>query len=92
MPENQTDLPLDALSHSGSPPAPELRDEIAAAFGLPLGERVHVSFRDSQIDAIAGKLELVVAPAYPWNPREPLALRVAGFTFSSRDIERWTRV
>jgi hypothetical protein len=44
---------------------PELRDEIARAWGLPLGQRVEVCFRGSQRAAIAGKLELLTTPDYP---------------------------
>jgi hypothetical protein len=71
---------------------PDLRDEIAAAWGLPLGEQVEISFRGGELDAIAGVLDIAAAPAFPWNPREPLQLRIAGFTFTSREIARWTRL
>lgn len=92
MPEHQSSLPLDD-SHAPAPVAPlELRDEIAQAWNLPLGQRVEISFRDGQLDAIRGSLELAAPPAYPWNPREPLALRIAGFTFNSRAIAHWTRL
>lgn len=92
MPEHQTSLPLDA-PHSPAPAAPpELRDEIARAWSLPLGERVEISLRDGQLDTIRGVLELAAAPGYPWNPREPLPLRIAGFAFSSREIVRWTKL
>ena len=94
MPEHQTTLRLEAaLAHAPEPAAPpELRDEIAATWGLPLGERVEVSFHGGQLDAISGVLDIAAAPAFPWNPREPLRLRIAGFTFSSREIARWTRL
>lgn len=92
MPEHQSDLPLDTpLSREPAAP-PQLRDEIARAWGLPLGERVEISFRDGQLDTLAGQLELAAAPDFPWNPREPLTLRIAGFTFSTRDIERWSKL
>lgn len=92
MSEHQTNLPLDAPLNPAPAAPPELRDEIARAWGLPLGERVEISFRGGQLDAITGRLELVSAPDFPWNPRQPLALRIAGFTFSSRDIARWTKI
>lgn len=98
MPEDQPSLPFDAQTFlpfdtpasdvAGGPP--ELRDEVAAMWGLPLGERVEVTLRGAQVDALRGVLELATAPSYPWNPREPLQLRIAGFPFSSRAIERWT--
>ena len=91
MTEHQTSLPLEAGYHP-TPAVPDLRDEIARAWGLPLGERVEIGFRDGAVTAIVGVLELAAAPGYPWNPRQPLQLRVAGFGFSSREIERWTRL
>jgi hypothetical protein len=30
------------------------------------------------------------APDYPWDGRQVLQLAVAGFAFSSREMERWT--
>ena len=69
---------------------PHLRDEIARVWGLPLGERVEVAFRPAfPVPAVAGRLELHSDPAYPWDPRQPLGLRIAGCDFTSRDIERW---
>ena len=92
MPEHQANLPLDA-SHAPEPAAvPELLDEVARLWSLPLGERVEVVFKDGQLDSITGVLELVTAPAYPWNPRETLVLRIAGFTFSSRAIAHWMKI
>lgn len=71
---------------------PHLRDEIARVWGLPLGERVEITFRPAfSVPAITGRLELRASPArYPWDPHEPLSLRVAGCDFTTRDIERWT--
>jgi hypothetical protein len=92
MSEHQTSLPLD-MDYSTAPAVvPELRDEIARAWGLPLGERAEICFRGSQRAAITGILELLSSPDCPWNPRQPLQLRIAGFIFSSREIERWTRL
>ena len=89
MVEHQTNLRLDV----GYEPAPavvsELRDEIAAAWGLPLGERVEVSLRNERC-ALRGVLELRRAPDYPWDGRQALQLAVAGFVFSSREMECWT--
>lgn len=92
MPEHQVDLPFDAAFNL-EPAAPsELRDEIARAWSLPISERVEVFFRDGQVDTLTGVLELAASPDFPWNPRQPLQLRIAGFAFSSRDIEHWTKV
>jgi len=89
MAEHQTDLRLDV----GYEPAPEvgseLRDGIAAAWGLPLGQRVEVSLQNERC-TLRGILELQSAPDYPWDGRQALKLAVAGFVFSSREMERWT--
>jgi hypothetical protein len=91
MPERQINLGLDAPYTTTPVVVPELRDEIAQAWGLPLGERIQVRLRDSQCDTLTGTLELATAPDFPWNPREPLQLRIASFPFSSRVIESWSR-
>lgn len=89
MAEHQTNLRLDV----GYEPAPAvesgLRDEIAAAWGLPLGQCVEVSLRNEPC-VLRGVLVLQRAPDYPWDGRQALQLAVAGFVFSSREIERWT--
>ena len=90
MSEHQISLGLDDVYHPAPAAPPELREEIAQAWGLPLGSRVEVCFRDSQRSAMTGTLELLTAPDYPWNPRQTLQLRIAGFVFSSREIDRWT--
>ena len=69
---------------------PSVRDEIAAVWGLPLGERVEMALAGEQVDGVTGRLELSETPDLPWNPRQPLRLRVAGVEFSSRAIERWS--
>lgn len=92
MPEQQISLGFD-LPHNPAPAVvPELRDEIAEAWGLPLGERIEVCFLGSQRATITGTLELLSTPDYPWNPHQPLKLHIAGLIFSSREIERWTRL
>lgn len=92
MPEQQFNLGLDTPHPTEPAVVAELRNEIAQAWGLPLGERVEVCFRGSQRAAITGILELISTPAFPWNPREVLQLRIAGFIFMSREIDRWTRL
>lgn len=92
MPEQQISLGLDVTHTTAPAVVPELRDEIARAWALPIGERTEVCFRGSQRSAITGILELITTPDFPWNPRQPLKLRIAGFIFSSRDIESWTRL
>ena len=94
MPEEQTSFSLE-IAYSPAPATPpELRDEIAQLWALPLGQRVEVCLRGhgATPSAATGKLELRSAPDYPWNPKQPLHLGVAGLEFSSRDIERWTKI
>jgi hypothetical protein len=89
MAEHQSDLRLDVGYEPAPAAGPELRDEIAAAWGLPLGQRVEVSLRGERC-LLRGVLELRQAPDYPWDGRQALQLAVAGFVFSSRQMERWT--
>ena len=90
MDEYQINLNFDAPFSVEPPATAELRDEIAVAFGLPLGRRVEVCFRGSQRAAVTGTLELLSTPDFPWEPHQVLRLHIAGFEFSSREIERWT--
>lgn len=90
MSEQQISLDLDVGYQPAPAVVPELRDEIAATWGLPLGQRVEICFRGGERSAVTGTLELLRAPAYPWEPRDALQLRIAGLIFSSREIERWT--
>ncbi len=92
MSEHQIDLGFE-VTHSTAPlVVPELRDEIALVWGLPLGERVEVCFRGSQRASITGILELVSTPDFPWDRHQELKLRIAGYNFKSREMERWTRI
>ncbi len=90
MEEHQFNLDFDAPYSPAPPVTSELRDEIALAFGLPLGRRVEVCFRGSQRAAVTGILELLSTPDFPWNPQQRLRLHISGLEFSSREIERWT--
>jgi hypothetical protein len=92
MSERQDEFGFDTPYMPAPAALPELRDEIARTWGLPLGERVEVSFRGGERAVIAGVLELADAPAYPWDNHESLKLRIAGLPFSSREIERWIRL
>lgn len=92
MAEHQTDLPLDVAYSTEPSLIPELRDEIARAWRLPLGQRVEVCFLGSQRAAVTGILELVSTPEFPWDPRQPLRLRIAGLVFGTGEIDRWTVV
>jgi hypothetical protein len=92
MSEHQICLDLDVGYQSAPVVVPALRDEIAVAWGLPIGQRVEVCFRGGERSAVTGTLELVRAPNYPWDPRQALHLRIAGLIFSSREIERWIEI
>jgi hypothetical protein len=50
---------------------------------------VEVSVKNARC-TLRGVLELRRAPDYPWDGRQALQLAVAGFVFSSREMERWT--
>lgn len=84
-----------ALAFDSSPqlvpgPIPHLRHELARVWSLPLGERVEIAFRPAfPLASIVGVLELRASPDTPWNPRQALALRIAGQDFTSRDIDHW---
>ena len=89
--EHQISLGLDVGYNTEPAGVPALRDEIAAAWSLPLGQRVEVCFRGER-SAVTGILELLRTPEYPWDPHQPLQLGISGLVFSSREIERWTKI
>ena len=88
--EQQISLGLDAGYTTAPAVVPQLLDEIATAWRLPLGQRVEVCLRGGQRSAVTGILELLRAPDYPWYPQQPLKLAISGLIFSSREIDRWT--
>ncbi len=92
MPEHQSSLRLDTGYEPAPAVVPEIKDEIAAVWGLPLGQRVEIGLRGADCSALNGVLELAKAPDYPWDPRQPLKLCVRGFLFSSREIEHWSKL
>lgn len=73
-------------------PLDAMFQEIAAGWGLPIGQRVRLSLRDPALPELSGQLELVAAPDLPLNPREALRLRVSGVAFSSAEIAAWVLV
>jgi hypothetical protein len=81
MGDQQTSLGLDAGYDPAPAAVPEIRDEIAAAWSLPLGQRVEICFRGAERSSINGILELLRAPDYPWDRHQSLKLRIAGFIF-----------
>ena len=67
----------------------DIRDEIAQVWGLPLGQGMALSILGQERIELRGRLELVVAPGYPWDQGEPLRLKIAGVFFSSTEIGHW---
>jgi hypothetical protein len=63
--EQQLSLALDTAFNTPLAVGLELRDEIATAWSLPLGQRVEVCFNGGARAALAGILELLRAPDYP---------------------------
>ena len=92
MSEQRISLELEVGYQTAPTVVPALRDEIATTWGLPLGQRVEICFRGGERSAITGVLELLRAPDYPWERRHALQLGIAGLIFSSREIERWTKI
>ena len=91
MTEDQTSFSFN-LPISTEPAVPnDILTEIAEAWSLPLGAQVEVFLQSGDVESLAGKLELVSVPSFPWDSRKPLTLKVTGFIFSSRDIEHWVR-
>ncbi|HEY9248426.1 MAG TPA: hypothetical protein VIO38_04815 [Rariglobus sp.] len=89
MTDDQLPLAFDSSPVLQPGPVPHLRDEIARLWGLPLGEQVELFLLRGPCDSLRGRLDLVASPDLPLNPRHPLALSIAGVTFSSRDIDHW---
>jgi hypothetical protein len=87
MAEHQDQFSFDGTLGSAPVVPADLRDEIAQVWGLPLGQRVEVSLQNR--DTIAGALELISTPSYPWDPHQPLRLRIKGFAFTTKEIEHW---
>ncbi len=63
--------------------------DIGREWGLPVGERVRVSFRHGEnFPELLGRLEVAVAPELPFNRHRPLLLRVNGYEFAHTAITR----
>ena len=67
-----------------------LFSDIARAWSLPIGKKVCVHLKDGEsLPVLDGRLELASAPDIPFNPRQPLSLRIRGYVFSSQAITGW---
>ena len=80
--EQQISLELDAGYTTAPPVVLELRDEIAAAWSLPVGQRVEVCFRGGERSAVAGTTNIATR-IWPLPPatREPVLAAVSGESF-----------
>jgi hypothetical protein len=80
------DVPQLGLPQSDDP----LVSDIAKAWSLPVGKKVRVHLKDNEnLPVLDGRLELESAPDVPFDPRQPLSLRIRGYVFSSRAIAGW---
>ncbi len=89
MPDGELPLAFESSPFLQPGPVPHLRDEIARAWGLPLGEQVEIALLRGPCDSLRGRLHLVASPDLPWDRHQSLALSIAGVPFSSRDIDHW---
>jgi hypothetical protein len=76
----------DAKSQS----VPTLDDEIAAAWRVPMGRRARIVLREHDVPVVEGVLEAAEGPAFPFDGRRLLPLRVGRVEFTNRQIESWT--
>jgi hypothetical protein len=71
---------------------PSLDDEIAAAWRVPIGRRVRVALSGHDLPAAEGLLEVAEAPAFPFDARRALRLRIRHVEFTNRQIESWVLI
>jgi hypothetical protein len=65
-----------------------LIEDIGREWGLPVGKRVRIGLRDGEsLGSLTGKLEVARPPTMPFNRRQPLRLRVAGYEFLHTAID-----
>lgn len=86
-----SDLPPEqSLAHPPLPGftdlAPSLTDELAAAWGLPIGRRVRVELRRHAVPGLLGLLQVAALPDLPLDGRRPLRLRIGHEEFTSQQI------
>lgn len=63
--------------------------DIGREWGLPVGERVRVSFRTGEnFPELVGRLEIAAAPDLPFSRHRPLRLRIRGYEFAHTAIAR----
>lgn len=72
--------------------APELADEVAAVWGLPVGRRARVTLRGHAVDELCGLVQVAGLPDMPFAAHKPLRLRIGHEEFSSRQVTAWSVV
>jgi hypothetical protein len=70
--------------------APELADEAARVWGLPVGRRARVTLRGHAMDGLHGLVQIAGLPDLPFDASRPLRLRVGHVEFTSRQVSAWT--
>ena len=72
--------------------APELADEAARVWGLPVGRHARVTLRGHAVDELSGLVQIAALPDLPFDGRKPLRLRIGHEEFTSRQVTGWTLV
>ena len=72
--------------------APELADEAAAAWGLPVGRVARVTLRGHAVDELTGLVQIAGLPELPLDARKTLRLRIGREEFTSRQVTGWSLV
>jgi hypothetical protein len=72
--------------------APNLTDEVARAWGLPVGRWARVTLRGHAVDELTGLVQIEGLPDLPFDPRQPLRLRIGRESFTSRQVTGWSAV
>lgn len=61
--------------------------DIARVWSLPIGRMGRIHLKDGEnLPVLDGRLELASALDLPFEPRQPLSLRICGYVFSNRAI------
>lgn len=69
-------------------PLADFLADVSRAWDLPLGECVRLRLHGI-VPELTGKLKLAYPPDMPFDPRQPIVLRLNGIQFSQRDIASW---
>ncbi len=72
--------------------APELADEAAAVWGLPVGQTARVTLRGHAVDELTGLVQIAGLPEPPLDAGKTLRLRIGREEFTSRQVAGWSLV